>query len=180
MKNGSKKREIVSKSEMVAIRDNITNELTTAKVTVMVQKDKPKFKGEPFTLLFQAVNKAISRNITPATAKLLLYVCSEVNYANVIGKGIPQMAEDLGYSERQVHRAMKELEELKVVIKSKNIQDGRITMYHLNPLQSWKGAVPERSKKIATYDPAQLDIFGKLPSDTPKKALQPNKEFITE
>lgn len=173
-----KKREIITKSEMMAIKDSVTNEMVTAKVTMIVQRDKPKFKGEPFTLLFQAVNKAISRNITPATAKLLLYVCSEVNYANVIGKGVPQMAEELGYSERQVHRAMKELEVLKVIIKSKNIQDGRITMYHLNPLQSWKGAVPERAKKIATYDPAQLDIFAELPKEI--KALQPNKEFATE
>lgn len=173
-----KKREIITKSEMMAIKDSVTNEMVTAKVTMIVQRDKPKFKGEPFTLLFQAVNKAISRNITPATAKLLLYVCSEVNYANVIGKGVPQMAEELGYSERQVHRAMKELEALKVIIKSKNVQDGRITMYHLNPLQSWKGAVPERAKKIATYDPSQLDIFGELPTD-PKaiKALQPNTGF---
>jgi len=172
-----KKREIISKSEMVAIHDSITNEMTTAKVTVMVQKDRPKFKGEPFTLLFQEVNKAVSRNISPATAKLLLYICSEVNYANLIGKGVPQMAEELGYSERQVHRAMKELEDLKVVLKSKNVQDARITMYHLNPLQSWKGAVPERAKKIATYDPKQLDIFGQLPTT---KAIQENVNFLTE
>lgn len=175
MKN---KREIITKSEMMTIKNSITNEMATAKVTMIVQRDKPKFKGEPFTLLFQAVNKAISRNITPATAKLLLYVCSEVNYANMIGKGVPEMAKDLGYSERQVHRAMKELEVLKVVIKSKNVQDGRITMYHLNPLQSWKGAVPERAKKIAEYNPNQIDIFGELPK--PPAGLKDNKNFLLE
>lgn len=174
-KMGKKNKNIISKSEMVAIHDSVTNTMQTAKVTMIVQRDVPKYKGEPFTMMFQAVNKAIARNITPATAKLLLYLCAEVGYGNTVGKGVPAIAKELAYSERQVHRAMKELEELKVVIKTKNEVDNRLTMYHINPTHSWKGTLPDRNKKIAEFNPNQLDIFGKLPQE--KKAIQPNTEF---
>lgn len=161
---------------MIAVRNAVTNEMETAKVTMIVQRDKPKFKGEPFTMMFQAVNKAIARNITPATAKLLLYLCSDVSYGNIIEKGVPQMAKELGYSERQVHRAMKELEGLKIVLKSKHVQDGRMTIYYMNPTQSWKGTVKDRSKSIAVYDRNQLDIFGNLPKQETTTTLK-NEEF---
>ena len=87
----SKKREIISKSEMVAIKNSITNEMESAKITMIVQRDKQKYKGEPFTMMFQAVSKAIAREITPATANLLLYLIPAVSYENLVNKGIPAM-----------------------------------------------------------------------------------------
>lgn len=172
----SKKREIISKSEMVAIKNSITNEMESAKVTMIVQRDKPKYKGEPFTMMFQAVSKVIAREITPATAKLLLYLISDVSYGNLVNKGIPQMAKDLGYSERQVHRAMAELEKLGVILKSKNEVDGRLTMYHINAIQSWKGTFGDREKKLKTQPTNQLDMFA---SEKPK-AIKENGSFLEE
>lgn len=154
------KQEIkVKKEQMVAIKNSITGELEQAKVTVIVQKDKPKFKGEPFTLLFQASTRAISRDIKPVTAKLLIHLCAIVEYNNLIPQGKKEMAEELGYSIRQVERALNELESMKVIIRSKHPQDNRLSMYHINPYQSWKGAAKERGKHIAQYDPNQLDLF---------------------
>ena len=170
------KKEVITKNEMISVRNAITNEMETAKLTMIVQRDTPKYKGEPFTMMFQAVNKAVARNVKPATAKLLLYLCSEVAYGNIVSKGIPEMAKDLGYSDRQVHRAMVELEELKVVIKSKNPSDNRLTMYHINPHHSWKGTVRDRSKQISIVPKNQLDIFGQLPEQK-ERILKPDKSF---
>jgi len=169
------KKQIISKSDMIAIKNATGDIVDTAKITMIIQRDTPKYKGEPFTMLFQAVNKAIARNITPVTAKLLLYLISDVGYGNAVGKGISQISKDLCYSERQVYRAMKELEDLKVVVKSKNETDGRLAMYFINPTQSWKGTIKDRAAKISEFNPKQLDIFGEIPSET--KKLIPNEDF---
>ena len=169
-----KKKDFIRKDNMIAIKNAISGEMETAKVTMIVQRDTPKFKGEPFTMLFQAVTKAIAREIQPATAKLLLYLCAEVGYGNVVQKGIPQMAIDLSYSERQIHRAMNDLIEKRVIIKTPNPSDKRLTMYSINALQSWKGTVSDRKKHLATCNPNQLDMF------LGEKALigiEPNENF---
>lgn len=169
----SKKKDIISKSEMVSIRDSVTNEIEMAKVTVSVQRDVPKYR-EPFTILFQATTLAMGRDISPAASKLLINLCGCVGYGNVIEKGIEELAEHMGYSLRQIYRAFKELEGYNVVIKSQHPQDKRITQYHLNAHQSWKGTKKERKEKIATYDKNQLDIFKQ--HDQPK-TIKPNKDF---
>ncbi len=161
---------------MVAIKNSITNEMESAKITMIVQRDKQKYKGEPFTMMFQAVSKVIAREITPATAKLLLYLISDVSYGNLVNKGIPAMSIDLGYSERQVHRAMSELEKLGVILKSKNEVDGRLTMYHINAIQSWKGTLGDRAKKLKAQPINQLDMFA---SEKPK-AIKENGNFLEE
>lgn len=169
------RKAIIKKEQMVSISNNITGEIENAKVTVVVARDVPKFKGEPFTLLFQASTRAISRDIKPATAKLLIHLCAIVDYNNIIPQGVHEMARELGYSERQVIRAIGELVEMKVILKSKHPQDNRVTLYHINPYQSWKGATKERAKKIAEYDKNQLQLFA-----PEKKAIQPNPNFLNE
>lgn len=162
------KRDIIKKSQMVSITNSVTGEMDTAKVSVIVQRDTPKFRKEPFTLMFQAVNEAISRNITPATAKVLLYVCANVGYGNLIEKGTPQMAKELGYSTRQILRAMKELKDMGVILSSQNPSDGRYSVYHLNPMQSWKGKVADRAKKAPLINPSQIDIFDATGEEPPE------------
>jgi hypothetical protein len=164
---------LLKKEEMVMITDRLTGVMQGAKVSVIVSKDSPKYKNEPFTLLFQASTRAISRNIKPVTAKMLIHLCAIVDYENFIPQGKKEMATELDYSIRQVERALNELEEMKVIIKSKHPQDARAVSYHLNPYQSWKGKPMERAKKIASYDPNQIDMFAEV-----KKGLQPNTQFI--
>jgi|LauGreDrversion4_2_1035121.scaffolds.fasta_scaffold123636_4 DNA-binding MarR family transcriptional regulator len=170
----AKKKILIKKEQMVAISNNITGEMDNAKVTVVVSRDTPKFKGEAFTLLFQASTRIITTNITPSTAKMLLYICSIVDYSNIIPKNIPDMAQELKYSQRQVLRALGELVDMKVLLKSKHPQDNRISQYHINPHQSWKGATKDRAKKIAEYNKNQLSLF----SEETKKQLQPNNDFL--
>lgn len=158
------------------IADAITGEMESAevKVNVYVTKEQPKFRGEPYTMLFQKLGIITAKNIQPVTAKLLLYLCACVDYGNVINKGTEQIAEELGYSERNIQRALKELEELKVIIRDKNATDRRMSVIYLNPYQSWKGKVADRKKKIASFNPDQLEMF---PNDSQHSLLPSLKKL---
>ena len=169
-----KKKILIKKEQMVSISNNISGEMENAKVTVIVARDMLKYKGEPFTLLFQASTRIISRLIKPVTAKLLIHLCAIVDYNNFIPQGKKEMANELGYSIRQLERALSELEEMKVILKSKHPQDNRISMYHINPYQSWKGATKERCKKISEYNKDQLQF----PFPKEKASIKPNIEFL--
>lgn len=147
---------------MMLITDTISGAVETSKVKVnmYVQKDTPKLKGESFTMLFQKLGVVTARSIQPITAKLLLYLCAVVDYGNIVNKGPHQIAEELGFSERQVRRGLAELVDLKIVVKDKNPIDARMVTIYLNPYQSWKGTVQDRNKKIASYNnPRQLEMF---------------------
>ena len=172
------KKAVITRNETMLISDSITGNIETAnvKVSVYVQKDIPKLKGEPFTMLFQKLGIVTAKSIKPVTAKLLLYLCACVEYGNVIGKGTEQIAEELGYSIRNVQRALLELEELKIVIRDKNASDKRMSVIYLNPYQSWKGKTSDRTKKIAEYNNNQLELF---PDALQKQisAIEPNDNF---
>jgi DNA-binding MarR family transcriptional regulator len=171
------KKTLITKSQMAVIRNAVTQEMESVKMTMIVARDKPKYINEPFTLLFQASTRVISRNIKPVTAKMLIYLCSIVEYNNIIPKGKKEMALELGYSLRQVERALNELELMKVIIKSKHIEDNRITVYSINPYQSWKGDISERKKKITEHSPDQLQIPF---VDNETKKIAPNADFLNE
>lgn len=143
---------------MEVIHNTITDEMETVKVDIRVSRDIPKYRNEPFTLLFQASTRAISRTIKPVTAKLLIHLCAVVDYNNIIPQGKKEMAEELQYSLRQLERAFNELEKMNVVIKVRHIEDSRCVVYHLNPFQSWRGGIIDRTKKIKEYNPNQLQI----------------------
>ena len=146
---------------MMLVSNAITGEMAVAnvKVDVRVSKDLPKLRGEPFTMLFQKLGAVTAKNIKPVTAKVLIYLCAVVDYGNVVNKGSDQIAKELGYSIRNIQRALLELEEMKIIIRDKNATDGRWVMIYLNPYHSWKGKVIERKKKIAGYHPDQLEMF---------------------
>jgi len=167
------KEPIIRKSEMIAIHNAVTNEMETAKVTMIVERDVPKYKGEPFTIIFQASTLAMGRHISPSASKLLINLCGCVGYGNIIEKGIDELAEHMGYSRRQIERAFKELVSYNVLFASKHPIDKKVTQYHLNAHQSWKGKVKERKTRIASYDNNQLNLFtGEKPN-----ALKPNMDF---
>ncbi len=160
----NKKKDIITKKEMYAITDAITGEMETAKVTIRVERNRPKYK-EPFTMLFQAVNYSLLKRITPITAKLLLMLNSVADYDNIIYKTPAELAEDLNYSRMHVHRGMKQLEELNIIRKIPHKTDKRTFVIVLNAFQSWKGR-PEERKKHIKANPNQMV----LPFDTTIKA----------
>jgi predicted transcriptional regulator len=171
------KKQILTKKEVMLVSDGVTSAVANLKATIHIQKDVPKIKGEPFTLLFQKLGIVTAKNIKPVTAKVLLYLCACVEYGNLVPRGSDQISNELGYSIRNIQRALSELEDLKIIIRNKNNEtDGRFNMIYLNPYHSWKGKAAERKQKIAEYNPKQLEMF---PEHKPKKALiEPNTNFL--
>lgn len=155
---------------MIAIRNAITNEVETAKVTMIVARDLPKYK-EAFTIFFQASNMALIRQIQPITAKLLLYLISVVEYENKISKTPDELAEHLCYSRKQVERGLKQLVELNVIQKIKHPQDKRSYLMFINPYTTWKGRKKGRDKVIS-QNQLELPFMPKL-----KELITPNTDF---
>jgi DNA-binding MarR family transcriptional regulator len=175
-KKQSKRKLVITKQEQVLMANSITGDLERAnvKVSVHIQRDQAKYKGEPFTILFQKLGVITAKSIRPVTAKVLLYLCAAVEYGNVINKGSQQIAEELGFSQRNVLRALKELEDAKIIIREQNPTDKRLTSIYLNPYHSWKGNIDDRKLKIAKHDPDQLDMFPEYEGTLPNKKLKPN------
>lgn len=156
MKSGVK----ISKSQMVAMHNAVTNELETAKVTMIVQRDIPRY-NQSFTVLFQAVNIAVAKKIKPVTAKMLLFLCSVVDYNNTLDFSVTELAAELDYTNRNILLALKELEEFKIIIRIPNPKDKRRNLIMINPMQSWKGTVKERKaaiQSLTAIDENQLQI----------------------
>lgn len=171
--NMGKRKQIIKKEQMVVIQDAITDEMATAKVTMIVSRDTPKYKNEPFTILFQASTWLIGRDTSPSACKVLIALCSCVDYGNKITKTQDELAKHLGYHKRQIERAYKELEESKILHKEKNPVDSRMVDWYVNAYQSWRGTITDRKKRLQKTDPNQLGMFTE---DTPKK-LNVNKDF---
>lgn len=175
------RKNILEKSEMVAIQNAVTNEMEFAKVSIRVEKDLPKYKNEPFTIVFQAVNSLLVKDMPLADCKVLLYLISQVQYGNVIDRTIKEIAEDLGYKDAQwIQKSLKRLEISKVVFKSIHPHDKRRSVYMLNPKQSWKGTVKDRKKTISFFNPNQLNMFQEIEeikSVPGRQALPMNFDF---
>jgi hypothetical protein len=157
-----KKKEIISKHQMMAITNAVTGEMETAKVSVYVERDRPRYKGEPFTMLFQSVNAVMVRKMKPVTCRLMLYLCCVSEYGNFIEVTMATLAEDLEYNPRQVQRAMRELKDFNIIQTMPNPKDKRMTIITLNPRQSWKGKVKDRSKaiqKLSSINQLVLPLF---------------------
>lgn len=169
------KKNLLERHEMIAIQDSITGQMVGAKVSVIVKKDTPKY-NEKFTMLFQAVNLTMIRNMKPVTSKLLLYLCASCEYGNLITQGMDEISTYLQYTRRNIELAMKELEGLNIIIKHKNPNDKRMNFVYLNPLQSWKGNYQERGKLIETFkDANQLELFNEK-----GKTILPNSNFLDQ
>jgi len=162
-------RENISRSQMVAIRNAVTDELETVKVSVNIQRDPLRYK-ENFTVMFQAVNVAIAKNIKPVTAKLLLFLISVMDYNNVLDWSVAELSKELGYTDRNVYTALSELEKFKIILRIENPKDKRRNLITINPLQSWRGKVRERNSFMASLteeDKNQLTL--------PFEELKPKK-----
>jgi len=172
------KKEVITRKEIYAIRDAVTGAIEgTTQVTVRVEKKRP-FRYEDFTMLFHAVNIVLLKKITPAATKLLLYLMVNMGYGNVVNRTIKQLMDELGYGRTQMWKALKELEEERVIIKEAWEGDMRESLIYLNPEQSWRGFPQDRQKtKRNLEDKAQLSLD--LPIGKEKEGMgDPLKQFL--
>jgi len=158
------------KSQVVQIENQYTGEFEEHKLEVMASKvGKPKVTAS-YTMLMQGVTTIMSQNMSPVACKLLLWLMSNAEYKNVITSPSVDWAEKLKCSKRNIERAIKELLDLGILFKERHPHDRRISIFTINPLQSWKGSELERRKKIKEHEnPNQLDLFKNLPDDFEEK-----------
>ena len=166
----------ITKSEMVAITNAVTGEIETAKVTIHIQKDKPKYKDK-FTIFFQTAGLTLVREIKPITTHLLFYMNSVCQYGNIVDRTVLEMAEDIGYKKNQVLKGLKQLYELNIIIKIQHKDDARRNIIMINPAQSWKGKPIERAKALSKLtNSQQLSLF----NDTQQHSLLHISEKTTK
>lgn len=171
-------KRIISKSEMIAVTDAVTGVMETAKLTMIVARDKPKMKDK-FSMLFQNSSLAIVRAIKPITSHILFYLIAKCEYGNLVYDSVEDIADCLGYKRNQVSKGLKQLYELNIILKIPHEQDKRRNIIMLHPRQSWRGDALERSKAIQKLLPTQqldLDLF---PEET-NNLQKSNKVFPNE
>ena len=116
---------------------------------VTVYNGRGKIKGTPdFTMLFQSITYSLTKVMTPASCKLLLYFMTKAQWDNFVGCNVRTIAEDLLLTERTVIKSVKELKSLKIIVAIKDDDDRRRNVYMINPHQSWKGTVKKRNTVI--------------------------------
>ena len=176
-----RQKAIYEKKDLVILHNAIQDTDETAEIKVIVTRSREKLRNESFVMLFQAVNKAISRDITPSAAKLLLHIMSEANYGNSVLKGQEEIAKELKYSKRNIIRAFAELVQMGILIRNKYMDDKRMSTYTINPFQSWKGSVTERKKHIAE-NPNQMALAFNNTGKHSNHLSQPpvNTKFLEE
>lgn len=179
----AKRKEIMTKSEMISFQNMVTNEMETAKVSIRVEKDIPRYKNEPFTILFQVANSLLIGDMPLIDCKVLLYMMSISQYGNIIDRTIKEMAEEMKVKDSNyVQKALKRLTEANIVIAHKHPQDNRRFVYMINPKQSWKGNVKDRAKTISFFNPNQLKMpFEEVNENLKlKQSLPNNYDFLKE
>jgi predicted transcriptional regulator len=130
----------------------------------------------PFVMLFQAVNVTLSKELSPSSCKVLLYLISLMQYSNHIGCDQQTVAEELNLSLRSVNGAVGELKTRKIIIEYKDPQDKRRNVYLINPLQSWKGSFKERIK-VMKENKEQLQLDFKEEQKPKQISIKPNQDF---
>lgn len=107
-------------------------------------------QGVPdFVMLFQAINLTLSKELKPASCKILLYFLGKAVYGNFIGVDIRTIMEELEFSSKTtVINSIKQLEQHHIIIKTVDMQDTRRNVYILNPHSAWKGTFKERFSTI--------------------------------
>ena len=125
-------KEIVSEAHMGNL-----NGINTVNVTV--KAEIPRIKMPPNTMVSQAFAKIASSRLKPVTCKLLIWIFGNSAYENYVSIDILSMAEELGYDQRSVLRAFKELVENNILQKFPHPSDKRRNDYFVNPFATWRG-----------------------------------------
>ncbi len=128
----------------------------------LTKKGQP--KAAPNIQVFQTAAYLASTTLSPSAAKVFLFFISTSAFENFVGISHQEtIAEETGLRIRTVSKALKELTENGIILKTKNINDKRLVDYFINPMSAWKGKTLNRKialQKLHIEDPDQLHLFG--------------------
>lgn len=161
----------MEKEKAIKIKEFLNDEIGIQKVVISNGRYYPKNIPE-FVMLFQAITEQFINNLTPASAKILLYMLGKLRYSNHIGVNQETISEDCRLTKPTVIRAIKELISNDIVLSYKDSADHRRNVYIINPYNAWKGTFKERTKALRNID-NQLKLF---PSEKTKILLSGSSE----
>lgn len=82
---------------------------------------------------------AARRDLGNEVLRVFLYLNARLDFENVIQVPQVEIAAELGMQRQNVHRAIKQLEDLGIIIRGPKV--GRSSSWRLNPQAGWKGKV---------------------------------------
>lgn len=110
-------------------------------VPVLVGKRVP----SPYGVSWMQVNQdflrefSARRDVTGEVLRVFLYLNARLDFENVIQVPQIEIAEELGLQYQNVHRAIKRLEDLGIILRGPKV--GRSSSWRLNPNAGWKGKI---------------------------------------
>ena len=82
---------------------------------------------------------AARKDVGGEVLRVFLYLNARLDFENIIQVPQVEIADKLGLQKQSVHRAIKQLEELGIIIRGPKV--GRSSSWRLNPQAGWKGKV---------------------------------------
>ena len=108
---------------------------------------KSKVKAAPNIQVFQTAAYLAATTLTPSANKVLMYFLSISHFENYVNLDQQTLRDDLNISLSATEKALKELYDNGVILKTKHPTDKRRNDYFINPMSAWKGKILNR--KIA-------------------------------
>lgn len=140
--------------------------------SVVVYNGRKKIKGMPdWVMIFQVINETLTKELKPATCKLLLYLLSIIQYDNFVGMNIKTLSEKLKLTERTIIEGMNELRHKNILLSIKDPADKRRNVYRLNPHHSWRGSNQKRLINIKTMESQLAFNFEEYAEKTKQQML---------
>lgn len=98
--------------------------------------------------------------------RILMYLCSRLDFENYIQLMQTEIVEDLGIQKSDVSRSMKKLENKQIILRGPKV--GHTYVWRLNPNFGWKG-------KVVNFEKARREVERehlKLVRETPRSEQQ--------
>ena len=136
------KNNIVSGEKEGEYYDKNTGEVYSDHIAMLVPRKRTAFTGlygNDFMIVAQQAlfNIASDKEIKGATAKVFMYLFSQLEFDNYIQVPQVQIARDLGMHKQDVYKAIKVLEKKKIILEGP--KHGRSKFWRLNPEYGFKG-----------------------------------------
>ena len=142
------------------VKRDISDRLYGLGSEVSVRVGQKRTPLPPNIMVFQTFAYLAATTLKPSSNKVLMLFFAHSGYENYVGMDQSTMAEKLGLSDSAVRKAVKELEDSGIIIKTPNPSDKRRIDYFLNPFSAWKGNGFSRAEAIKKLPSNQLDLFG--------------------
>lgn len=115
--------------------------MKTGEIVPAIALFRPKWKGEPFLMIFQDAFAYIAKDktLTLEAKNVLLYLFSRLDFENFVLIPHVEIAKELDMQRSNVSRAIKLLLEKQIIIEGPKVDRSR--GYRLNNKYAWKGTL---------------------------------------